>query len=90
MHIKVDMCVKFHISRMIFIFFNCYQLSSAVENCWQLMTADMKKTKLTGIFMHILNLRCVPNFSSAPACCDLNHLNTFAELCLKYPNPDPA
>ena len=29
--------------QLILIFINCYQLSSAVDSCWQLMTADMNK-----------------------------------------------
>ena len=54
--------LKFQLSRLIFIFINCYQLSLAVDSCWQLMTADMKK-KLTGIFMYTLKLILVPNYS---------------------------
>ena len=37
------MYAKFQLSRLIFVFFNCSQLLSAVDSCWQLMTADMKK-----------------------------------------------
>ena len=32
-HTKVDACAKFQLSRLIFIFINCYQLSTAV-NSW--------------------------------------------------------
>ena len=46
---KVYLCAKFQLSRLIFIFLNCYQLSSAVDSCWQLMRADMKK--ITGLLM---------------------------------------
>ena len=45
-HTKVDTCAKFHLSKLIFIFINCYQLSSAVNSCWQLMTAHIKKFDL--------------------------------------------
>ena len=61
-HTKVNLCAKFQLSRLIFIFINCYPLLSAVDNCWELMTADMKK--MTGIFMHTLNFILMPNFSS--------------------------
>ena len=46
-HTKVDTCAKFQLSRFIFIFINCYQLSTAFDNRWQLMTADMKKFQLS-------------------------------------------
>ena len=62
-HTKVDICAKFQLSKLIFIFINCYQLSLAVNSCWQLITVYMKK-KLTGIFMYTLKLILVPNFSS--------------------------
>ena len=58
---KVDTCQKFLLSRLIFIFINCYQLSSAVGSCWQLMTADIKN--VTGILMYTLKLICDTWFS---------------------------
>ena len=42
-HTKVDTCAKSQLSRLIFIFINCYQLLSATDSCWQLMTVDMNK-----------------------------------------------
>ena len=42
-HTKVDNCAKVQLSRLIFVFTNCYQLSSAADSCWQVMPADMKK-----------------------------------------------
>ena len=62
-HTKVDICAKFQLSRLIFIFINCFQLSSTIDSCWHLMTADMKKS-LSGIFIYTLELVLVPNFSS--------------------------
>ena len=38
--IKSDIHAKFQLSRLIFIFVTFYQLSSAVDSCWQLLTAD--------------------------------------------------
>ena len=51
-HTKVDSCAKFQFSRLLFIFINFYQL----------LTADMKKNSI-GIFMYLLKLILVPNFS---------------------------
>ena len=41
---KVDTYAKIQLSRLIFVFTNFYQLLSAVDSYWQLMTADMKKS----------------------------------------------
>ena len=45
---------------------SCHQLSSAVISCQQLLTADdsCHEKNLNGIFIHILKVICVPNFSS--------------------------
>ena len=50
---KADTCNKFQLSRLIFIFINCYQLSSGVDSCWLLMTADMKKNWLEFLCTHL-------------------------------------
>ena len=52
------MCTKFQLSRLIFIFINCFQLLRAIntDNSWY-------DKILTGIFMCTLKLICVPNFS---------------------------
>ena len=44
--LKLILMQNFNSLRMIFIFIICYQLSSAVDSYWQLMTADMKKNWL--------------------------------------------
>ena len=51
-HMKVDTCAKFQLSKLIFLFTNCYQL----------LTADMKK--ITIIFICTLKFIQMPNFSS--------------------------
>ena len=59
-HTKFDTCAKFQLSKLIFIFINCHQQSTAV------LTADdsIYEKKITGIFMYTLKLILVPNFSS--------------------------
>ena len=51
-HTKVDTCAKFQLSRLTFIFINCYQLLSATDSCWQLMTVDMNKIWLEFLWTH--------------------------------------
>ena len=59
--IKVDTYATFQLSRLIFIFVNCYRLSSAVGRT----AADSwYENNLIEIFMYTLQLVLLPNFSS--------------------------
>ena len=53
---KVDTFVKFQLSRLIFIFMNCYQLLTADESCYE--------KNSTEIFMYTIKFILGPNFSS--------------------------
>ena len=51
-HTNINTCAKYQLSNLIFIFINCYQLSSAGDSGWQLMTADIKIIQLEFLCTH--------------------------------------